>query len=159
MEQPIGPDLRHARRSLRGLMYAPTLAHASAAVFRAAQQFRSEGHSGGSRWERTAAEAVSEAGRHRTSCRSETMLGRSGSRYQTDSVFECVEGVVFAEWKAHQDSPPRSSLLSFIASTDDIFDACPRQEPMLRMFGGPVRLGTAHRTLAAWWGCCGNCKV
>lgn len=132
----------------------PTLARTMLALFRAAHSFRSTQDGGGAEWEARARQAVLKESVSPDSYRSSVLTGASSTRYQIDALFECQDGLVCCEWKAHSGSPPRSDLLWFIAATTDIGLSRRRERDgsVFRVFGGPVVAGRSLRRLAAYHG-------
>jgi hypothetical protein len=134
--------------------FPPTLARTMLALFRAAHSFRSTYSGDGAAWEKSARQAVLNECVSPDSYRSAILAGQSSTRYQVDGLFECRDGLVCCEWKAHSSSPPRSDLLGFVAATADIDSARRRDwgESVFRVFGGPIVAGSSLRRLAAHHG-------
>jgi hypothetical protein len=134
----------------------PTFAECCVAIFLAAQKPIDPRQNSGGVWEARATSALEALGilvAHGPRLDTFGLVGASGLGHQIDASFRCRDAFVLAEWKARPASGVgKAELLSFKAASDDVAAAVVAggcNLPVMRMFGGPVRIPRRLRRYAA----------
>lgn len=134
----------------------PSFAECCLAVFLAAQEPIDPRQNSGGVWEARATSALEALGvlvAHGPRLDTFGLVGASGLGHQIDASFRCRDALVLAEWKARPASGlGKAELLAFKAASDDVAAAVVAggcNLPIMRMFGGPVRIPGRLRRYAA----------